>query len=72
MHARASFVPQIQSAKSMEPGERAFNDPARAAQAAAVGAAPFRQLAGDPASFECVAMGLRVIRPVSLHYAGLP
>ena len=72
MHARTPFVPQIESTKAMEPGQRAFNDPARASQSAAVRTAAFRQLAGDPTSRECVAMRLRVIPAVALHKARLP
>ena len=72
MNARTSFVSQIESTKSMEPGQRAFDDPARASQSAAVRTATFRQLAGDPASRECVAMRLRVIPAIALHEAGLP
>ena len=72
MNARTSFVSQIESTKSMEPGQRAFDDPARASQSAAVRTATFRQLAGDPASRECVAMRLRVIPAIALHEARLP
>jgi hypothetical protein len=72
MNARTPFVPQIESPKSMEPGQRAFDDPARPSQSAAVRTAAFCQLAGDPASLECVAMRLRVIPAVALHEAWLP
>jgi len=72
MNARTPFVPQIESTKSMEPGQRAFDDPARTAQSAAVRTAAFRQLAGDPASLKFVAMRLRVIPAVALHEAWLP
>ena len=72
MDAWTPFVPQIESTKSMEPGQGAFDDPARASQAAAMGTAAFRQLAGDPATLEFVAMGLRVIPAVALHEARLP
>lgn len=72
MHTRAPFVSQIESTKSMKPGQRAFDDPARASQSAAVRAAAFRQLARDPASLEFVAMRLRVVPAVALHEAWLP
>jgi len=72
MNARTPFVPQIESTKSMEPRQRAFDDPARAPKAAAVGPTTFRQLAGDAASPEFVPMRLRVIRAVTLHEAWLP
>jgi hypothetical protein len=55
----------------MEPSQRAFDDPARASQSAAVGPAAFRQLASDAATLEFVAMRLRVIRAVTLHQARL-
>ena len=72
MNARTTFVPQIESTKSMEPGQGSFDDPARTSQPAAVGTAAFRQLAGDPATVEFVAMRLRVIPAVALHEAWLP
>jgi hypothetical protein len=72
MNARTPFVPQIESTKSMESSERALDDPARASQSAAVRTAAFRQLAGDPASREFVAMRLRVVPAVALHEAWLP
>ena len=72
MNAWTPFVPQIESTKSMEPGQRAFDDPARASQSAAVRTAAFRQLAGDPTSLEFVAMRLRVVPAVALHESWLP
>ena len=72
MNARTPFVTQIESTKSMEPGQRALDDPARAPQSAAVRAAAFRQLAGDPAPLEFVAMRLRVVPAVALHEPRLP
>ena len=72
MNARTSFISQIESTKSMEPCQRAFDDPTRASQSAAVRTAAFRQLAGYSASLQGFAMRLRVIRPIALHEAGLP
>jgi hypothetical protein len=51
----------------MKPRQRALDDPAGAAEAAAMRAAAFRQLAGDPASFECIPMRLGVIPSITLH-----
>jgi hypothetical protein len=72
MHTRPTFVAQIESTKSVQPGERAFDDPAGAAQPAAVRPPAFRELTGDPAPRQCVAMRLRVIPAVALHEAWLP
>jgi hypothetical protein len=72
MDTRTTFVTQIESTKSMQPGERAFDDPAGAAQSAAMGPAAFRELTGDPAPRQFVAMRLRIVSAVALHEAGLP
>ena len=72
MNARTPFVSEIESTKSMEPGQRTFDDPARASQSAAVRAAACRQLAGDAAPRQFVAMRLRVVPAVALDEAGLP
>ena len=72
MDAWTAFIPQIEATKSMEPGQGSFDDPARASESAAVGTAAFRQLAGNPAPLEFVAMRLRVIPAVPLHDARLP
>src|SRR5712691_12405607 len=69
MNARTPFVSQVESPKSMQPRQRALDDPTRAAQAAAVGPSAFRQLAGDPAPRQGVAMRLGVIPAVTLHEA---
>lgn len=72
MHARPSFVAEIESTKAIQPRQGTFDDPARASQAAAVGAAAFGQLTADPSPFEFVPMALRVIGPISLDDARLP
>jgi hypothetical protein len=67
MDAGTTFVSQIESTKSMEPGEGPLDDPAGAAQSAAVRAAAFRQLATDSTSLEFIAMRLRIVPTVTLH-----
>ena len=71
MNARSPFVPQIQATKSMQPRERALDDPACAAEATAVRAPSFRELRRDPALFELVTMRLRIVGAVALDDAGL-
>jgi len=71
MHGRSPFISEIESTKTMEPGERPFDDPARATQPAAVRAAAFREQTGDAALFEGIPMGLRVVAAVALHEAWL-
>jgi hypothetical protein len=70
MHARSPFVPQIESPKSMQPRQRALDDPARASESAAMWAATFRQLARDPAASELITMRLRVIPAIALDETG--
>ena len=72
MHARTTFISQIETTKAMEPGERALDDPARPTQATAMWAAAFRELTGNPAPIEFVPMALRVVGAVALHEARLP
>jgi hypothetical protein len=71
MNTRTPFVSKVESTKSMEPRQRALDDPPRAAKAAAVGPTALCQLAGDPALFELVAMRLGVVGAVALDDAGL-
>src|SRR5262245_44673768 len=56
----------------MQPGQGAFNDPAGSPQAAAMRLPSFRQLAGDPAALELIAMRLRIVAAITLDEAGLP
>ena len=72
MNAWSPFIPQIESTKAMKPRQRALDDPAGASESAAVRAAAFGQLAGDPAPFEFIAMRLRVIPAIALHEAWFP
>jgi len=72
MNTGSSFVANIQSAKSVQPRERALDDPARATEAAAVRPVAARQHGGNPALLQLGAMSLRVVAPVALDGAGLP
>jgi len=53
-----TFVPHVQSTKPVQPRQRALDDPARAAKPAAVWPTAFRQLTGDPAPLELIAVRL--------------
>ena len=72
MNARATFVPDVEAPKPMQPGQGAFHNPAGASQAAAVRPPTFRQLAGDPAARELLAMRLGIVASIPLDEAGLP
>jgi hypothetical protein len=67
MDAGAALVADGETAKPVEPRQRAFDDPAGPAQATAVRCAALRELRGDPPALELVAMGLRVVAAVALH-----
>jgi hypothetical protein len=71
MNARTPFVSQVEATKSMQPRQRAFDDPAGVPKPAAVGPSAFRQLAGNPASREFVPMRLGIVPAVALHEARL-
>jgi len=72
VHTRAAFVTNGQPAKAMQPGQRALDDPAGAAQAAAVRRAPLGELGRDPSAVQLIAMPLRVVAAIALNQAGLP
>ena len=67
MDAGAALVADGQAAKAMQPGQRAFDHPARAPEAAAVRAPALGQVRGDPALRQLIAMRLRVVPAVPLH-----
>ena len=71
MNAGPTFVPHIEAAKTMEPGQRAFHDPPRATEPTAMRRAALGELGLDPAALQRVAMRLRVVTPVSLNQARL-
>jgi len=61
-----TFVAHRQTAKTMQPGEGSFDHPARAAEAAPVRGAAFRELRRDAARQELIAMGLRIVAAIPL------
>ena len=71
MNARATFVPDVEAPKPMQPRQGAFHDPAGAPEAAAMRAPAFRQLARDPAALELITVRLGIVAPIALDEAGL-
>ena len=71
MDAGPTFVAHIQPPETVQPRDRALNDPAGATQAAAVHRAALGQLGANAAAVEIVTMGLRVVGAVALHDARL-
>ena len=63
----ASFVTNREAAIAMEPGVRAFDDPATDAQAAAMQRPPPGQDRDDALCKEAIAMRLRVVASVALE-----
>src|SRR2546425_1132756 len=66
----AALVTNAQTAELMQPTERAFDDPAGFAQAAAVGPTFARQLIGDAQSAQPPVMRTASISTVALHRVG--
>lgn len=69
MDTWTTLIAHGQAAKAMQPRERAFNDPAGPAQAAAVGRAPCGKFGGDSAAVQFLAMPLRVVTAIALNQA---
>jgi hypothetical protein len=72
VHVVEAFVAEIETPEAMEPGERAFDDPAKGAEATAVRTAGLGHDGDDALRQEA-----RVTRPgpvgaIPLHDAGLP
>jgi len=70
MDVGATFVADGQPSKAMQPRDRALNDPARHAEAAAVWSPAAREHRGDAARAQTVTVGLRVVAAVALERAG--
>ena len=69
MDARIAFVADRETAIAMQPGERAFDNPAGRAEAAAMRRAPTREDGDDAAGPQPVAMGLRIVAAIPLQRA---
>lgn len=72
VNRRSTFVAHVETPKAVQPGERAFNDPACATEAAAVRCPALGELAADAAVAEAVAVGLRIVAAVPLDEIGFP
>jgi hypothetical protein len=64
---RAPLIPHVEAAKLMEPGQRAFDDPACPTETTPVLGPPLRQLRLDASAVECIAVRLRIVAAVPLH-----
>ena len=71
MDAGASLIADVEASESMQPGQRAFDDPARLPEAAAVRSPALRQLGPNPPSVQLVTMGLGIVAAVALDTRGL-
>ena len=69
MDTRIAFVADRETAIAMQPGERAFDDPAGRAEPAARRRAPTREDGDDAAGPQPVAMGLRIVAAIPLQRA---
>ena len=67
MNTGPTLVADIETTEPMQPRQRPFDDPAGAAQPAAVGRAAFGELALNAPARERVAMRLRIVRAVALN-----
>jgi len=71
MNACSTFIAHVETAKLMEPRQRALDHPARPAEATAMARPAFRQLRLDPAAAKLITVGLRIIPTVALHQVRL-
>ena len=69
MDTRIAFVADGETPIAMQPGERAFDDPAGRAEPAAMRRAPPREEGNDAAGPQTVAMGLRIVAAIPLQRA---
>ena len=70
MNTGATFIAHVETAKPMEPRQCAFDDPARAAEAATVRRAASRELRLDAAAVQGIAVRLGIVPAVSLNERG--
>ncbi len=67
MNTGPTFVAHVEATKTIEPGQRPFNDPARTTEPTAMWRAAPAELRLCPAAMPRVAMRWRVVSPVSLN-----
>jgi hypothetical protein len=73
VNTRPTFIAHRQAPKTMQPCDRAFHDPARAAEAAAMAAAiAVRDQGRDATSPQLGAMAFRIVAAIALHHGGFP
>lgn len=71
VHVAVALVADTEAAELMEPAERALDDPALAAQAAAVGRAAFREVRHDALGAQARAVGRAIVGAVAVEAADL-
>jgi len=70
MDAVVAFIANGEATKPLEPGERALDDPAEHAKAAAVGRAATAEDRNNAAGGEAITMWLRIVATVALQDVG--
>ena len=70
MDAVVAFIANGEATKPVEPGERALDDPAEHAKAAAVGGAATAEDRNNAAGGEAITMWLRIVATVALQDVG--
>ena len=70
MDAVVAFIANGEATKPVEPGERALDDPAEHAKAAAVGRAATAEDRNNAAGGEAITMWLRIVATVALQEVG--
>src|SRR6516164_8306598 len=70
MDAVVAFIANGEATKPVEPGERALDDPAEHAKAAAVGRAATAEDRNNAAGGEAITMWLRIVATVALQDVG--
>ncbi len=70
MNTGPAFVAHVETAKSVQPRQCAFDDPARAAKATAVWCSAFRELRHDAAPVKDITVRLGIVPAVSLDERG--
>jgi hypothetical protein len=70
MDAVVAFIANGEATKPVEPGERALDDPAEHAKAAAVGRAATAKDRNNAAGREAITMWLRIVATVALQDVG--